>query len=487
MASELNVVFAVSEFDGIVKTGGLADAAGALAPVIKAAGHNVKVVMPAYRSALEKVETEVVASGCLAMNYTQYHQGALWFAVRHAEFRGIDVYFIEYNEFFDRAGIYDENGQGYFDNSRRFAFFSRAVLTACQMLDFRPDVIHCHDWQTALLPYYLRVDECRNPFFDRTGTLLTIHNGAYQQHSDSSMLEELGIDWRYFNPACFEDFGQINLLKGGIAFADRINTVSPQYARELLTPDGSHGLVESFRRREKDLTGILNGCDYTQWNPETDTMIPALFSRENLSGKTQCKAALQDRFGLPVNSGAPVYGLVSRLASQKGFDYLIPALWSFLNEDVQVVLLGSGDAGTAARLEHLAASFPDKCRFYNGFDNTLAHWIEAGSDFFLMPSLFEPCGLNQIYSLKYGTLPVVRRVGGLCDTVEGYSEHGSGGTGFIFDSTDSNELLACLRLSLEVYGRPAEFSSMQDQAMTRSFTWEAAARAYCSEYQSILP
>lgn len=481
MASNLNIVFAVSEFDGIVKTGGLADAAGALAPVMKAAGHNVKVVMPAYRAALDKVDTTPVAGGGVRMN----HYETLWFGVRHGVVNGTDIYFIEYDEFFNRAGIYGENGSSYDDNSRRFAFFSKAVLETCCVLGLQPDVVHCHDWQTALLPYYLKADECANPFFANTRSLLTIHNAAYQQKTDAGLMDSLGIGWRYFNSACFEDFGMINFLKGGIAFADKVNTVSPQYAQELLTPLGSHGLMESFRRRERDLSGILNGCDYEQWNPETDSLIPANFSRTDRSGKATCKAALQDRMGLPVDGSKPVYGLVSRLAEQKGFAYLIPALWRFLHHDVQVILLGSGDPQTAATLTELAHAFPDKCRFYNGFENRLAHQIEAGSDFFLMPSLFEPCGLNQIYSLKYGTLPVVRNVGGLCDTVDGYADHGDQGTGFIFQGTDQNELYDCLCQSLHVYHQIGEFERMQDRAMSQSFTWEQAAESYSSIYHSI--
>ena len=481
MASNLNIVFAVSEFDGIVKTGGLADVAGALAPVMKAAGHNVKVIMPSYRAALSKVDTVSIAGGGVRMN----HHETLWFGVRHGVVNDTDVYFIEYDEYFNRAGIYGENGGSYEDNSRRFAFFSKAILETCCMLGFQPDVVHCHDWQTALVPYYLKVDECANPFFANTRSLLTIHNAAYQQKTDAVQMDSLSIGWRYFNPACFEDFGMINLLKGGIAFADRINTVSPQYARELLTPQGSHGLMESFRRRERDLSGILNGCDYEQWNPETDSLIPAHFSRSDRSGKATCKAALQDRMGLPVDSNKPVYGLVSRLAEQKGFDYLIPALWRFLHNDVQVILLGSGDPQTAAALAELAHAFQDKCRFYNGFENQLAHQIEAGSDFFLMPSLFEPCGLNQIYSLKYGTLPIVRNVGGLSDTVAGYSEHGDQGTGFAFNSTDPNELHDCLQQSLHVYYQQDQFGRMQDKAMAQSFTWEKAAESYSSIYHAI--
>ncbi len=482
MASKLNILFAVSEYDGIVKTGGLADAAGALASVMKEKGHNIRVIMPAYREALEKIETTSIASGAVVMN----HNETLWFGLRHGRLNGIDIYFIEYNDFFDREGLYSSNGQGYLDNSRRFAFFCKAALESCRVMAFQPDVIHCHDWPTALLPYYLRVDECQNDFFHNSRSLLTIHNAAYQQHTDVSQLEALGIGWRYFNPACFEDSDQINILKGGIAFADKINTVSPSYARELLTSEGSHGLVDSFRRRAKDLSGILNGCDYQQWNPVTDPMIPANYSSKDLSGKQLCKKALLERMGLPITVDKSVYGLVSRLAEQKGFSYLVPALREFLQQDIHVVLLGSGDADTAAELQRLQSDFPDKCSFYNGFDNALAHQIEAGSDFFLMPSLFEPCGLNQIYSLKYGTLPIVRRVGGLIDTVDDYDASGAKGTGFAFDAPQPDALLVALKQSLDVYHRPDQLHGMRQQAMSCNFDWQTAAVRYCSVYQSMI-
>ena len=430
---------------------------------------------------MRKIDTDFVASAAVAMN----HKETLWFAIRHTQFKGVDIYFIEYNDFFDREGLYGEQGQGYGDNSRRFAFFCKAALELCQVIEFQPDVIHCHDWQAALLPYYLKVEQCHNAFFKQTGTLLTLHNAAYQQQTSADQLDSLGIGWRYFNEVCFEDFGQINLLKGGIAFADRINAVSSSYSAELLTEPGSHGLFESFQRRKNDLSGILNGCDYDQWNPEHDPLIPANYSAADLTGKSGCKLALQDKSGLPVDKAIPVYGVVSRLAEQKGFGYLIPALWEFLQREVQVVILGSGEESIASELHRLAHHFPDKCRFYHGFDNGLAHQIEAGADFFLMPSLFEPCGLNQIYSLKYGTLPVVRRVGGLRDTVECYETHGLQGTGFGFERADPEALLDSLKHSLTVYHDSGHLQQMQVNAMVRNFDWKRAAEHYCAVYQSI--
>lgn len=483
MASEaLKILFAVSELAGIVKTGGLADVAGALGPVMRKHGHDVRVVMPAYQQALAKLKTKVVSIGEVKMN-PQYTLG---FAVHEAEFEGVPVYFIEHNQFFDRPGLYTYDGEGFGDNAERFAFFSRAALEVCQLMSFQPDIVHCHDWQTALLPYYLKVHESHNPFFSHTRAVLTIHNGAYQEHTDAALMGVLGIDWCYFNPGCFEDYGKINLLKGGIAFADKITTVSPQYAKELLSELGSHGLQQSFKAREKDFHGILNGCDYHHWDPAVDHLLPANYSPADMSGKAICKEALQDRMHLPVDSGKPVFGLVSRLADQKGFDYLIPALWRFLEQDVQVVLQGSGDRHYASELQRLADHFPNKCRFFNGYDNELAHWVEAGSDFFLMPSLFEPCGLNQIYSLKYGTLPVVRAVGGLIDTVSAYSGSKNKATGFVFYGTHSDELLGCMSQAVSVYHDKKKRQALIVNAMSESFTWDAAAEEYLRVFRAAL-
>ena len=481
MASDsLKVLFAVSELAGIVKTGGLADVAGALGPVMRGLGHDVRVVIPAYQQALARLTTKIVSVGEVTMNAHQ----SFGFAVHETEFDGIPVYLIEHNNYFDRPELYTHEGEGFGDNAERFAFFSRAALEVCQLENFQPDVIHCHDWQTALLPYYLKVHECLNPFFSNTRTVLTIHNGAYQEHTNPALMDALGIDWRYFNSDCFEDYGQINLLKGGIAFADKVTTVSPQYAKELLSELGSHGLMQSFRARGKDFSGILNGCDYQQWDPAVDALIPAQYSLQDLSGKAVCKQALQDRMHLPAVANKPVFGLVSRLADQKGFDYLIPALWRFLEQDVQVVLLGSGAKHYACELQRLADNFPDKCRFFNGYSDELAHWIEAGSDFFLMPSLFEPCGLNQIYSMKYGTLPIVRAVGGLIDSVSGYSVATEAATGLVFHGANAEELHDCLVQATAVYHDKKMLMALISNAMSESFTWDAAAQEYLKVFRA---
>ncbi|WP_257263987.1 glycogen synthase [Endozoicomonas sp. ONNA2] len=488
MGSDLKILFAVSELAGIVKTGGLADVAGALGPWMSELGNDVRVIMPAYRQALEALATDVVGAGEVCLGA----YGRMGFALRQGMFDGVPIYLIEHNHYFDRSGLYTYEGEGFADNSERFAFFCKAALQACKLLNFKPDIIHGHDWQSALLPYYLKTHESGNAFFVGTRSVLTIHNGAYQQHTDSGLLSVLGIDHPWYTPDFFEDHGHINLLKGGIALADKIITVSPGYAEELLTDLGSHGLAHIMGRRKQDFSGILNGCDYQQWNPETDDLLPANYSLQDLSGKAVCKQALQKRLQLPKVADKPLYGLVSRLAEQKGFAYLIPALWQFLRDDVQVVLQGSGDRSIAAELNRLASAFTDKCSFVEDYDNPLAHQIEAGSDFFLMPSLFEPCGLNQMYSMKYGTLPIVRAVGGLVDSVKGYDPTADGGTGiakksatgFMFDSPDSDALLHCLNQTRAVYQDRELMAHLMANAMSESFTWEQPALDYLKVYRA---
>lgn len=482
LGSDLKILYAVSELAGIVKTGGLADVAGALGPWMRKLGHDVRGIMPAYRQALKTLTTDVVGAGEVYLG----SYGKMGFAIRQGEFDCVPVYLIEYNQYFDRSGLYTYEGEGFGDNTERFAFFCKATLQACQILNFKPDIIHSHDWQSALLPYYLKIHEVGNTFFADTRSVLTIHNGAYQQHTDSALLDVLGIDRRWFTQDFFEDHGHINLLKGGIAFADKITTVSPRYAEELQMDLGSHGLAYIIRRRKQDFSGILNGCNYQEWNPETDALLPTNYSLSDLSGKRDCKQALQERLQLPVIADKPLYGLVSRLAWQKGFAYLISALWRFLQSDVQVVLQGSGDWAIAAELDRLARTFCDKCRFIEAYDNNLAHLIEAGSDFFLMPSLFEPCGLNQMYSMKYGTLPIVRAVGGLVDTVNGYDSATDGATGFMFDSADSDALLHCLNKTQDVYRDENLMNRLVANAMSESFTWEQSALDYLEVYRSAL-
>lgn len=483
MASDLNVLFAVSEFAGIVKTGGLADVASALAQQMRSVGKDVRVVMPAYRKAMRLLSTKVVAAGFVRIS----HSFSAGYAIREGEFNGVPIYLIEHNDFFDREDLYAYRGQGYGDNPERFAFFCAAALQSCEILGFKPDIIHGHDWQSSFLPLYLKTLQKRNPFFDNTKTVLTIHNGAYQEHVYAGKRGTLGVVDEFYHCNGFEDNGQINLLKGGIALADKVTTVSPTYAQEMTTELGSHGLAFIINQRKDDFVGILNGCDYDCWDPSVDELLPAKYTTNDLQGKLICKLSLQEHLGLPVNSEIPVYGLVSRLTEQKGFSYLVLALWQFLHNDVQVVVQGSGDPMISGALRQLAAVFKDKCRFVEAYDERLAHLIEAGSDFFLMPSLFEPCGLNQMYSLKYGTLPIVREVGGLVDTVTSYrAENENVGNGFSFQQPNVSDLMASLNETLTVYYNKPVMAQLINNAMNASFTWEQSTLDYLGVYQSAL-
>lgn len=482
MVSELKIVFAVSELAGIVKTGGLGDVAAALAPCLKQLGHNIRIIMPAYRQVLESVSTQVVGIGDVWMGDGR----RLGFAIRQGEIHSVPIYFIEHNHYFDRPDIYTYQGEGYGDNAERYAFFSKAVLETCRQLTFQADIIHGHDWQTGLLPLYLKRQQQQDHFFANTRFVITIHNGAYQQHTPRDQLRILDIDPAHFNGNVFEDYHQINILKGGIALADKVTTVSPTYAKELLTDLGSHGLAYILRQKGDNFSGILNGCDYNEWNPETDPLLDTNYSLADRYGKTLCKEGLQRLVNLPIRADVPVYGMVSRLAEQKGFTYLIPALERFLYKGIQVIIQGSGDVATTHTLQQLANQFPDKCRFVNIYDNRLAHMIEAGSDFFLMPSLFEPCGLNQLYSMKYGTLPIVRAVGGLKDSVRGYEFAQQDATGFMFMPASVEGLYGCLKLSKSVFQKPELMSQLISNAMAESFTWEQSTLDYLEVYYSAL-
>lgn len=485
MRAVTNVLFVASEYEGLVKSGGLADVAKALPAALTAAGAKVKVLIPYYRPIHQKAPTRVITSLAVPLNLTQTYGCS----VRLIEDGDVEVYLLEYHEFFDRSGLYDENHWPYDDNPERFALLSKAAFELCRALDFQPDIIHAHDWQTGMVPYYLRVHYRDDAFFANTRTVYNIHNGAYQGRCHASWLPVLGIDPADFRPECFEDYGNINLLKGGITYADAVVPVSPGYADELFDERLSHGLWRTFHRARDRVHGILNGCDYGRWDPAIDDAIPANYHRDDLSGKAYCKRALQASTGLEPKSRAPLFGIVSRLTDQKGFHYLIPALHEFMHHNMQLVVLGSGDPNFAAQLQHLADTHPGQVYFMQGYSEEMSHRIEAASDFFIMPSLFEPCGLNQIYSMKYGTLPIVRRTGGLRDTVVPLdSELGNcdSATGLGFDQPEIQQTSKALLQALHLYqDHPDCFSQVQQNAMAASFTWDAPAAEYIALYQRV--
>jgi starch synthase len=401
-----------------------------------------------------------------------------------------DVFLLGSPRYFFRDGIYDDPGtrEGFLDNMQRFVFYMRAALELLIRLGRRCDVIHCNDWQTGLVPGLLRTSLKREPLFARTGTLFTLHNLAYQGMYPLESLELAGIDRRFFYPhSPFEFWGKVNFLKVGIEFSDLLNTVSETYALEIQTsPEFGHGLEGSLRARRNDLFGIVNGIDYEEWNPETDPLIPARFSARDLSGKASCKRQLLAHFGLASPAGrVPLAGMVSRLADQKGFDLLSDALEDLMREDLQLVILGSGRHKYEQLLLAMARRYPDRVGVFLGYDNRLAHWIEAGADMFLMPSRYEPCGLNQLYSLRYGTVPVVRATGGLADTVRDFDFDSNVGTGFCFRNYTSQELLIAVRRALLAFSEPALWDALVRRGMAEDWSWERSARRYLELYQRL--
>ncbi|MBF0238810.1 MAG: glycogen synthase [SAR324 cluster bacterium] len=484
MSKKYKIIFTISECNGFAKTGGLADVGMSLPLALKEHGHDVRIVIPFYRGVSRNYNT-ITAVHSLGVPMGDHEA---WCSVRYLIEEGVPVYFIEHNGFFDRDRIYDDGNYEYGDNAMRFGFLSRAVLQLCKVLHFMPDIIHCNDWQTAMTPYYLKEYERDNYFLSKTASVLTIHNAAFQGKFWGGFAGPLAIAHKDMVSDCFEDFGMINFLKGGIAYADKINAVSPGYAEELTTYVGSHGLHDSFMRRQQDFSGILNGCDYHIWDPEIDHLIPAQFSLDDLSGKKLCKKMLQKSFNLPQLSHTPVIGIVSRLTQQKGFDYTLSAMRDILiNNDVQVVILGAGESWIQDALHGLAWEFPEKCGVTIRYSEEVAHYIEAGSDMFLMPSLFEPCGLNQMYSLKYGTLPIVRSVGGLKNTVEHYNILDGSGTGFVFQLPTSGDVVQCVNFALETYHkRPTHFQKMIRQAMQQHFDWRSSTIKYEELYESAI-
>ncbi|MDC0609476.1 glycogen synthase GlgA [Vibrio sp.] len=480
---QIDIWFTVSEVQGIVKTGGLADVAKALPMALKAQGMSVKVVMPGYRSVPGKDGCPVILDTELAYwPHTRYQ-------IRKAEFNGIEVFLVDNDEYFNRPELYSEHNRAYADNGDRFAFFSAATLDCLPKLGFKPDIIHANDWHTGLVPFLLKTRYAQDDYFGKMKSAITIHNAMFKgifSFNELELIPELhvsGMEHLHYG------YGYISMLRAGIAYADKVNAVSPNYAKELLTPLGSHGLVDDFVRRAKDLHGILNGCDYSEWSPVTDEYIPQHYEGNldsMIKGKAINKAALQEAFHLP-HKEVPVFGMVCRLTHQKGFHYLLPILNDFLKNDVQIAIVGTGEPEMANQLHHIASRFPDKCAFLEAYSNEFAHLVEAGSDFFLMPSEFEACGLNQIYSMAYGTLPIVREVGGLKDTVIDYDKNPDQATGFSFVEPSAQALLITMQRALILYLQSKNvFNEIQLRAMSKNFSWDDAATEYIKMYHEAL-
>ncbi len=481
----MKILFVVSEAAPFARTGGLGDVAGALPKALGKLGHDVRLIMPLYRAVDVKrhhpteIATGLEVQAAVGSEKVDLLEGRLP--------GGVPVYFVRHEASFGRDGLYQaQSGEDYPDNAERFALFCRAAVEACRRLVFQPDILHAHDWQAALLPVYLRTSLRSDSFFQGTGTVFTVHNLGYQGLFAPDALPRLGVHWELFTPAALEFYGKVNLLKGGLVFADLLTTVSRRYSQEIQEPEHGFGLDGVLRERSIDLIGILNGIDPEEWNPAIDSHIAARYSRADLSGKARCKQDLQQRFRLPVRAEAPVLGVISRLARQKGLDLLRDILEDLLGLDVQLVLLGSGEKALESAFLQAAARYPSKLGVKIGFDTPLSHQIEAGADLFLMPSRYEPCGLNQMYSLTYGTIPVVRATGGLDDTIDQFDSATGRGNGFKFKEASAAALFQSIRQAVALFHQKADWNRMVANAMAADFTWDRSAREYEQLYRRAL-
>ncbi len=472
----MRVLMVASEMAPFSKTGGLADVVGALPRAIAGLGHDVDVVVPGYRGSppgLPIVPISVPLGGIV------HHTEASVFALG-----GVRVVFLQHPDFFDRPGVYGEGGQDYADNAVRFAFLARGALEWAVAAGGRYDVVHTHDWQAGLVPVFLRLAFGTRPQLSDAVTVHTIHNLAYQGTFDASWLPRLGLGWGLFRQDALEYWGRISYLKGGIAFSRWITTVSRRYAQEIQSAEFGCGFDGILRQRSSDLVGIVNGIDTDVWDPSVDRHLARPFDASSLGLKRDTKLAVLEEFGLPATSrDRPLVGLVSRMVDQKGFDLLAAIAPSLVQLGATFAVLGTGERRYEELWTSLAAAHPEVVGARIGFDERLAHRIEGGADLFLMPSRFEPCGLNQMYSSRYGTLPLVRAVGGLADTVENYDPETGRGTGFVFEEYSAAALLGTLRWALGVYRDEVAWRRMQLAGMAKDFSWDASAREYVKVYE----
>jgi starch synthase len=488
---QLKICFVSSEVVPFAKTGGLADVAGALPIALKELEQDIRLMMANYKSINERkyVLREVIRLKEVHVELdkeTKIIDGKTAFLPNSK----VHVYFLHIPEYFDRKELYvdPETGKDFEDNAERFAFFSKSTLETLKLLYWQPDIIHCNEWQTALIPYYLKTMYKDDEFFKNTKTVLTLHNLAYQGIFPLEKAKKIGVDEKYIQPGAeFEFHGQLNLLKGGILFSDVLNTVSEKYAEEITTdPEYGYGFEKILASRRDDLMGILNGVDYENWDPETDHLITQTYSASSLKDKVINKKTLCKLNNLKYQEDVPLIGIISRLADQKGFDLIEEVADELLRMDIQMVFLGTGDPKYHKLFETLAKKYPDKLAVNLRFDNKLAHLIEAGADMFLMPSRFEPCGLNQMYSLKYGTVPIVRETGGLADTVANFNAQSGEGTGFTFKKYDASEMLKTIKRAVKTYQDKSAWNSMQKAGMKKDYSWNQSAQKYLKLYEKAL-
>jgi starch synthase len=480
----MKILLASSEVHPYSKTGGLADMVGALAKMLARAGHRVGVVTPLYAGIHERY-SELKLLG-LPLDFplaTRRVHGEVW-ELKRGE--GFSVYFVDQPVFFQRPGLYQNDGVDYSDNAERFIFLSKAVAHLALHLDWQPELLHVHDWQTGFAALFIQHHRKLTGQGTAPRICTTLHNAAYQGVFPAAQYALTNLPWDYLNPASVEFYGQMSCLKAGIAGADVITTVSPRYAREITTEEFGAGLDGLLRYRQNDLFGILNGVDYDEWNALNDPNLKQTYSADTLEGKLANKVALQKELGLPANESAPLFGSISRLVEQKGIDILLGALEEMLSTNLQFVLLGAGDAPFERAFEHLARRFPSQVAVRFGYNEGLAHRIEAGCDFFLMPSRFEPCGLNQMYSLRYGTVPIVRRTGGLDDTVTDVQDDTEKANGIKFGEYSAHALAKAIRKALALFDEKELLKHFQLNGMAKDFSWDRTVGEFLKVYQKAL-
>ena len=478
----LDIVIVSSEVVPFAKTGGLADVCGALPIELTKMGHKLRVFMPRYReisNALYNLELKhFIGINIDGSNYKV--------KLYQYKYKNVDFYFVDYPQFFGREGLYNDNtGKEYADNILRFTLFNRVVHAYLKHDKNKtaPDIIHCNDWQTSILTLYLRHKAYSGDYFDKTGIIYSIHNLAYQGIFPSTEWKVLKLENSYFTPTYLEYYNKINLKKAGILFSDIISTVSENYAKEILTNEYGFGLNGNLYDRKEDLYGIVNGVDYDDWNPEIkneDYNYKITYNKNEFYEKIKIKKLFQKEIDFKVKENIPLIGMITRIVDQKGFDILIDAYKEILDLPLQIVILGTGQDSYVQKLNKIEKEYPDKFKFFNKFDNALAHRIESASDFYLMPSKYEPCGLNQLYSLKYGTLPIVRAIGGLKDTVK------NDVTGFSFEDYSSSELYQTIKKAIKVFSDKKKMQTMITSAMNEDWSWNKSAKEYENIYRKAL-
>ena len=477
----LRVVFITAEAAPFAKTGGLADVAGSLPNALRQLNVDIRMVMPGYRQVFEHgLRHELVFPNLKAWLGSQ----RLIFQVRKLSVENVaPIYIIDREDMFDRPHLYGDYAGDYYDNAERFIFFCRAVVSLMHAWDFTPQIVHCNDWHTGLIPAYLQSE----PAFHRIKTLFTVHNLGYSGLFSSDKFALTGLDSSHYQPDGLEFFGKWSMLKAGLVYSRAVSTVSPTYAREIQTPEYGKGLDGVFRNRQASVFGLLNGVNYQQWSPETDASLPARYTPDDLSGKRICKGALIRACQLDGSlMERPVIGIVSRLDIQKGIDLIIPILRELIESlNAGLVILGTGDAILQQRLQQSGEPYAGVFAFIQRFDEKMSRQILAGADMLLVPSRYEPCGLTQLYGMKYGTIPVVRATGGLNDTVSEADERSGKGTGFTFKHTEPADCLTAIQKAVRVYRMPPIWRRIQSNCMSMDFSWESAARNYLSLYRQL--